>query len=151
MIADPIKTVRVYLASDSDVYAATRRENLAQVYAGEILRDLVPVGQMPHACVVVQGSGGPQSRGYLPVSDQRVDVHCYGGSPEQAMGVFLAVQSAFNKLVDGRAVRAGGVGLLQTASLAGGVIQRREPDTKWPLAWSSWIVTVSHDVVESGV
>lgn len=94
---------------------------------------------MPRASVVVRwaGSWPGQSEGALQMP--AIDVVCYGATPKAARSVYLVVHAALRALKRKTYASA----LLHSARLTGGPVEGREPDTHWPMVWSSWTVLAS--------
>ena len=90
------------------------------------------VKQMPRAAIVVSGSGGgslgPGARSYAPWGVRRLDIFAYGRMPYEADQLYEAVYSVITQLR--QTVAAGTV--IKNASVSGGPIQTRDPDTDWP-------------------
>lgn len=93
---------------------------------------------MPRKAIVVQPSGGGVfevgSTDYVPHSDQRIDVFCYGETPYEAQKVRREV---FDVLKNVRRQVINGV-LVHWFQRSGGVLALRDPDTDWPVAFESW-------------
>ena len=94
---------------------------------------------MPRACVVVRWSGNWPGQSEGPLQMPSVDVVCYGATPKGARSVYLAVYEALRALKRQTYASA----LLHAARLSGGPFEGREPDTVWPMVWSSWTVLAS--------
>jgi len=132
-LPDVVDAVQAYLAADSAV---------AAVVATRIWPAETPESEstsMPRACVVVRLAGGWPSINDAPIEHCDVDLTCYGSTPKEARTVYQAAHDAMRNM--GREVAAGVK--LYSARRAGGPFQGREPDTAWPMVWSSWAVLAS--------
>ena len=102
----------------------------SRVYGGELPNG--EVQSMPRPAIVLRATGGgslgPGARSYSPWRVNRLDIFCYGGTPYEGAELHDAVYSAMTQLW--QTVAAGTV--LKNASVSGGPIQTRDPDTDWP-------------------
>lgn len=107
-----------------------------RVFGGEIPED--EVADMPEATVLIKRAGGLDviGQGYQDYGDIRVDVLCYEATPFLAEALYLAVFPAMKHL---RRTTYGDC-VLHWARHAGGAIPLRDPDTDWPILFSSWQV-----------
>jgi len=124
-----------FLLADSALYAlAEQRVFGAEVPASE-------AGKMPRQAVVARFAGGgasaPGASDWTEHCNFRVDFFCYGETPIKAEEVRRAVHTAIKNLA--RYVTGGDV-LLHSATLSGGPIFLRDPDTDWPLVFESWLL-----------
>lgn len=134
-VPDPTAALVAYLRADTALYALVG----ARVYGAELPAS--EASHMPRAAVVVRDAGGMGARSEAPVWTPRVDVWCYGATPLEAKAVHLAVHAALRVLH--RQVHAGA--LLHAASPGSGPHADRDPDTRWPLVWSSWTVIAGEE------
>lgn len=114
-----------------------------RVQGGELPESLTT--SMPQYVVVVRPSGGVQAFGtaYQEYGDSRLDVLCYGATPQQAHKLYRRVHPVLKHL---RRQAVNGC-LLHWARTAGGPFQLREQDTSWPFTFSSWQVLAAEVAV----
>lgn len=106
-----------------------------RVFGDELPR--AETDSMPRKCIVVQhaGGAGPSfTQGTLPLEAPVFNVFCYGETGFQARSVRLAVHGALRG-VERRTILDT---LIHWVKSAGGAIYGRDPDTDWPVHWSSW-------------
>ena len=106
-----------------------------------------PLGQeMPQACVVVRGTGGgslgPGARSRVPWNITRLDIQCFGSTPFEASQLHWAVYDVLTALE--RTV-ADDV-ILHDATVTGGPIDDRDPDTDWPYTLGVYDLSNSFDI-----
>lgn len=132
MIGNPVTAVTTFLLADTDVSTAVSD----RVYGGEL--PPYAVAGMPHGLVLVRPAGGglKGANDYGLQTDTRMDVFCYGGTPNEGFMVWRAVRHAMRQM---RRTLENDV-LLHWAKESGGPNTLREPDTEWPLTLSSWQV-----------
>ena len=132
-IANPLTAVRAHLLNDAGVLSLAG----VRVYAGELPK--TDASAMPRQAVVVTlaGGGGPASD--VPIMQIVIDVTCYGATGLQATSLYLAARSALRTLRRDLAADS----LLHSAVELSGPMELRDPDTDWPLTWSSWRVIAS--------
>ena len=132
-IANPLTAVRSHLLNDADLrtLASTR------VYAGELPKS--EADNMPRQSVVVTLAGGAGPASDVPIMQIVIDVTCYGATGLQATSLYLATRAALRTLRRDLAADS----LLHSAVELSGPMELRDPDTDWPLTWSSWRVVAS--------
>jgi hypothetical protein len=132
-IANPLTAVRAHLLNDADLrtLASTR------VYAGELPK--TEASNMPRQAVVVTLAGGAGPASDVPIMQIVIDVTCYGATGLQATSLYLATRAALRALRRDLAADS----LLHSAVELTGPRELRDPDTDWPLTWSSWRVIAS--------
>jgi hypothetical protein len=129
MPADPIAAAVAYLKADGSVGS--------RVFGGELPGR--EAKSMPRQAVVVKPAGGGLlGRNGQAYRDQRIDVDCYGETPLEAWGLHLLVEAALSRL--SRSVQAG-VLLASARSSTRGTLAR-DPDTDWPVAVSTYQLTL---------
>jgi hypothetical protein len=121
-------------------YLETELDSDVAVYGTEMPE--ADASEMPRKAVVVSFAGGMPERG--PVNRPRVDIVCYGATPLESQTVFLAAQSAMGSLDRG----AHGAALLYDAVQDGGPSSMRQPDTRWPVTWGSFLIQASKTSTE---
>ena len=119
-------------------HVSTRVNN--HIYGQELntIQDGV-LPKMPAGVVVVVPSGGISSNWYVPVSNQRFDVKCYGKDWIESEDISLAAYHAM-KYLDRETPRDT---LLFSAQRSGGPLALRDPDADWPYYWQSFEVLAS--------
>lgn len=137
-IADPLAALVAYLRADALVAALAG----ARVYGGELPGS--ETVDMPQAAVVLTPAGGYADRfAYMELGEPRIDVRCYDSTPYLAHRLYRTVHGALKHMT--RNVQ--GSTMLHCATLESSVEGLRDPDTEWPLAFSSWIVLASERTV----
>lgn len=121
---DRIAALTALLKADPTISAKIQ----TRAFAHE-LPDVV-INRMPLYAIVLRPAGGGSTLGggYQQFSDQRIDIHHYGGTPEAAYGLYADVES-FLKQMPRTVV---GDTLIHWARAAGGPNQMREPGKAWP-------------------
>lgn len=100
----------------------------------------------PRAAIVLRPTGGPGTE-WLRTVDQRIDIACYGATPAAAYSLALLVYDALAWLPK-QTIGSGSTGgkvyrvvpELSPTSLI-------DPDTDWPYAVASYLVTSSRESV----
>ena len=133
-VSNPQAALLEFLLDDDDV---------VDLVANRVYPEL-PEAQaqfMPRPAVVVTQSGGgtigPGARSYAQWDVTRMDVRCYGGNPGEASDVHRTVHRSIKQMERTQLDR----GVLMNASISGGPVSGRDPDTKWPFVWISWEVS----------
>ena len=128
---DPLSAAVDVLLFDTAVAALCRD----RVYGGELPKG--EAGQLSKVvidgpAISVRDSGGGSigqgARGYAPWATVRFDITSYGKTPAEARQVYWAVYHAMT-LLERRVLRQC---ILHSASVTGGPIGGRDPDTGWP-------------------
>jgi len=125
--ADPSEGIALYLKHD---------ETVAFVTGGRVFRPELPkieVKYMPRSCAIVRPAGGGNlvgSRDFLPVTDSRLDVVCYGSSRLEAESVARECARALKTLT----LSKWGHAKLYWARIAGNPNSVIDPETNWPFA-----------------
>jgi hypothetical protein len=130
-------------------------EAVTDLVTDRIFLDELPdaqVSQMPRATLVLSYSGGPNSfeNSYQELADDRVDVRCWGKTPQNARDLFAAVYGA---LFDLRRTTVGDT-VIHWAKKSSGPITLRwvdvifpgqvpDPSLHWPAIHASWQVLFS--------
>jgi hypothetical protein len=138
MIADPFDALADYLRHDAGVTALAGQ----RVWPRELPAD--EAANMPRAAIVLVPQGGLWGHDTVSLQAPRCDVTCYAETPKAAYALYGAAFEALRALA--RKTHAGA--LLNSAVQGGGPIQGRDPDTRWPFVWSSWIISASTILVE---
>jgi hypothetical protein len=137
-VTDPLAALVTYLRADASVAALAS----ARVYGGELPGS--ETIDMPETAVVLSYAGGYADRfAYVELGEPRIDVRCYGDTPYLAHALHRAVHGCLKQM---RRNVQGGT-MLHCATLESSVQGLRDPDTEWPMAFSSWIVLASERVV----
>ncbi|HSV29705.1 MAG TPA: DUF3168 domain-containing protein [Candidatus Omnitrophota bacterium] len=134
-IPDVVLAAVTYLQADAGVAALAG----ARVFGAEV--PALEAKSMPRQALVVRYAGGMGPRDDVPIQAPRLDVWAYGATPGEASALYLAAHGALRALA--RAVHAGA--LLHSAIQGGGPISGRDPDTRWPFVWGSWVITAGED------
>lgn len=141
MIPDVIAAIVAFLLSKPSVTAVVGD----RVYGAEAPRDLPGDGSgMPVRCVVVQASPGGYAgyrRSYIKAGHSRIDLRCYGPDPRGAMEVYRAIHPVLKQA--GRFVQDGT--LINSINQEIGASALREPDTLWPLVFTSYDVFAAEE------
>jgi len=144
----------------TDAKAATivvlkANDNLFGLVSGRIYYDAesfqVDVEDMPHKAISIYRSGGPEDSGYSETTYERLDLKCWGDTPREAMRVHSEVQNFLKAFTPRNVSTPDGVMRLFNFVRSGGPNELRDPDTDWPLVWSSWLVKSSTHLVSSPV
>lgn len=112
----------------------------------------VEATSMPRKCVLINSAGaavfGMAARSEIPLDSRTKDVRCYGETPYEASRVYNAVNLALKRLRRRLVTPPGGLGavLLYSATKIGGPAALREPETEWPVLFSSYNVLVADAV-----
>lgn len=123
-----------------NVITATMRALEAQLTNVVIYGSELPesdANAMPMRAIVVAPAGG--SGPYGPVHRQRVDLVCYGRTPLESQELFGAAQAVL--LGVDRA--AHGAALLYDFVHEAGPLSAREPATRWPFTWGTFLAQAS--------
>lgn len=126
------------------------RDSVADILVDRLFAPELPEGEdesMPRRCAVLSQSGGPGSRGYLPLDAQRVDVRAYGETAWQAARVARVVHLELKALrrvtvsidqPEGDPVRV----LIHSIEPVGGFIDLDDAATRWPLVFRPYQVLI---------
>ena len=137
-IPDYINALCDVLKADAAVTALVG----TRVYGGELPNaDNV---SMPRACITLTPAGGIADRfGFVDLTEPRIDVRCFGATPNQSHAVYRAVHGVLKNMR--RNVQ--GDTMLHSARIEASSQTLRDPDTEWPMTLSSWQVLASEKVV----
>lgn len=140
-----VGALRAFLVADATVNTLSG----GRVFANE-LPD-AEAAAMPRKCVILTsaglGSRGLSARSNLAVSSRTKLVRCYGETPYESRRMFDAVNQALKALTRRLATPAGlSPVLVYSAVATGGVTTTREPESEWPVSFSSYDVLTA-DVV----
>ena len=131
-MTDYLSALRGYLMAQAGVTNLFLDDSgavkIPEIYVLGIPSDEAWVKAMPFKCVVLVPVGGSPNPGLGFTSRANVEAVCYGESDFEAYRLERAVSEALKTL--SREV-IGGV-LLHNATLSGGPIQARDPETLWP-------------------
>ncbi|MGH3029273.1 MAG: hypothetical protein ACRDNE_00625 [Gaiellaceae bacterium] len=134
MAADPLAAVIRFLKADTAVQARTS----GRVFGGELPK--TEITSMPRVAVLLRPAGGGLiGRAYQGYGDKRVDIDCYGSTPNEGWLLHLDVAAALKDLR--HEVHADV--LLHWARASSDGMTARDPKTDWPLTYSSWQVLIS--------
>jgi len=146
MQPDIVAAVVTFLLSQREVTALVG----SHVYGAELPRDLPASGAgMPVQSIVIQaapGAFGALRRSYVRAGHQRIDVRCYGDTPETAMQVYRAVHPVLKQA--GQFVQ--GSTLIYSINQEIGAFTTREPDSRWPVTICSYDVFAAEEVMAAG-
>ena len=129
MSVDFLDALTAYLAHDAGVAALAG----ARVFPAEL--PAAEAASMPRGTIVLIPTGGLYAANNVPLQAPRVDVTCYGATPQQARLLSYAAQAALVSLARDAYAQC----LLHSAVQGGGPLAGRTPEG-WPYLWSSWIV-----------
>ena len=131
-MTDILSALRGYLMGRADVtnlfVDASGAVKIPEIYVLGIPSDEAWVKAMPIKCVVLVPAPGAANPGIGFTTRANVEAVCYGESDFEAYRLERAVSESLKTL--NREV-VGGV-LLHNATLVGGPIQARDPETLWP-------------------
>lgn len=132
MIPDAVAALVAFLKQDVELQGLLG----TRVYGGELPASVT--GSMPTEAVVVSPAGGLGVIGsaYQEYGDVRLDVNCYGSTPNKAHEIWRCVHPLLKQM---QRTSVSGT-LLHWAKPAGGPLSLRDPDTDWPYNFSSWQV-----------
>lgn len=112
----------------------------AGIADGRVWRPVMPQAEaqfMPRRNVIVRRTGGGlRTQGFMPSTDQRVDVRCYGMSPADTIEVERQVTVLLHRLRDVETP----YGRIMWCRLSGGAVDQVEGTTSWPFSLTSWQV-----------
>src|SRR5690606_24340727 len=115
---------------------------IAAVAGDRVFFPELPGGQSdpPAPAIVLSDAGGLNAIGgaYQDYGDARVDVRCYARTPNEARALHRRVHSALKHLRRYSAPTA--KCFVHWARTAGGALDLRDPDTRWPFVLSTWQV-----------
>ena len=137
IIQDPIAAVMQYLKDDSGIAALVS----ARVFGLELPKD--EASSMPRKAIVCKVAGGASPASYLKLNDFRIDFFCYGETPFEAMKILRTLHDVMKQLE--RSVKLST--LMHDAIQSGGPTAFRDPDTDWPIALETWMVSVAEVAV----
>jgi len=132
-IVDSIDALVTWLRLDGDLAALVN----GRVYGGPVPQ--FENANMPRPLVTVNPAGGGFLGRSQDYGDRRVDVDCYGQTRPESWAVYLAAAGALKHL---QRVVSDGV-LLHWANEAARGTSGVEPDTDWPVTYSSWQLLAS--------
>lgn len=135
-VPDPLTLVRTYLLTVSAVTTLTS----TRIY-GETI-PAADATSMPRACVVLSSAGGPATD-WLRTLESRLDVRCYGATPLAARTLAWTVYDALAWLTK----RTISTGKLYKAEPELAPLSLVDPDTDWPYAVMSLLVTTSRETI----
>ena len=133
---DYMAAFQSYLQNTSEISSVVG----TRIFVSEIPKS--EIVNMPRACAVLGFGGGgllTSGQSFVPVSDRRIDVRCYGRTPFEAWQVQAPIHNALKFMPR---TTIGGAALLW-ASLDTAEQQLRDPDMEWPFIFSSWQVLVA--------
>lgn len=137
IIQDPYAAVVQYLKDRAAIAALVS----ARVYGIELPKK--EAVNQPRKVIVCRAAGGASAASYVKLNDFRMDFWCYGETPFQAMKVLRTCHDVMKQLERSVTLST----LLHNAVQSGGPVTFRDPDTKWPVALETWMVTVSEEVI----
>ena len=117
------------------------------VYGATLPRTLIESGTMPTYAIVVRHAGGGRlGKGGQLLRDRRLDIDTYGATPQLADDLYEALSDRLRLLGfagSPRFLDAGSHTLLHWAIPENDGINVVDPNTTWPLTFSSWQVLAS--------
>jgi len=139
-VPDPLTLVRTYLLTVASVTALTS----TRIYGESV--PTTEAANMPRGLIVLAATGGPATE-WLRTIDSRIDLRCYGATPLAARTLAWTVYDALGWLTK-RTIGSGPTaGKLYKAEPELSPISLIDPDTDWPFAVMSFLVTTSRETV----
>lgn len=112
----------------------------AGLASGRVWRPVLGAGEaslMPRDNIIVRRTGGGNlSQGFLPATDQRLDIRCYASSHADAITLERSVTLLLHQLRDVDTP----YGRVLWCRLSGGAVDQVEADTSWPYCMTVWQV-----------
>lgn len=139
MIPDPLATLRTIIGLDAGITATTG----GRIYVGEFPE--TEAALQPRTAVLVQPSGGLPELGEAKLSWPRVDVRCYGRTPNEAWRLSLDMHELM-KGIHRRVAAASSSGtraLIHRAIPTGGPTLLRDADGDWPMVLRTYELMVA--------
>jgi hypothetical protein len=136
MIPDPLAALKTILGLDATIAGmVTTAPAGPRIFVGELPASESP--NMPRTAVLIQPSGGLPERGFLQISHPRIDVRCYGETPNAAWRLSAAVHETLKNLQrrNAAASSSGIKALIHNVDPIGGAVQMREPTGDWPFTF----------------
>ncbi len=137
IIQDPISAVIQYLKDDAGIAALV----ITRIFGSELPK--AQASSMPRKAIVCKNAGGASQASYLKLNDFRIDFFCYGEEPYEAMKVLRTLHDVMKQLE--RSVKKNT--LIHDAIQSGGPTAFRDPDTGWPVAVETWMVSISEEII----
>lgn len=134
VIPDPMVMLRAYLLTQTAITNTTS----TRIYNEELPAADVP--SMPRAAIVLNAAGGPGSE-WIRTIDSRIDVRAYGATPLAARTLAWAVYDVLAWATP----REMGTGRTYRVEPEIAPLSFRDPDTNWPSAVISLLVTTSRE------
>lgn len=135
-MTDPLSALIQYLKADTGIITLAGTPSPTRVFGLELPQN--QSASMPRKAVVLKFSGGPGKQPHADLSEQRIDIWCYGETAFEAMKLQLAVSQA----VDTLRRKAEGTTFLHGAIQSGGLLGPIEdPDTNWVFCLQSWLLS----------
>lgn len=133
-IPDPLIMLRTYLLTVSAIATAV---------ANRIYNEELPAAEaslMPRPAIVLSAAGGPGSD-WLRTLETRVDVRCYGAKPIDARALAFLLYDTL-AWASPRDMGSGRAYKVEPETMP---LSLRDPDTDWPFATTSYLVTTSRE------
>ena len=137
MSADVIKALVDLMLADVPVAALVG----TRVYGGEIPR--TEASTTPRKLMILRYAGGAPNNDYVELTEPRVDMICYGETPQAADQVRRAGHDVMKTLTR----KAQSSVLLHRANHSGGPIPFRDPDTEAPASMNSYDVLAAEQAI----
>lgn len=148
MIPDPLGALRTILGLDANITAlVTTAPAAARIFVGELPE--VEAQAQPRSAVLVQPAGGLPEPGTAQLAQPRIDVRCYGRTPNEAWRLSLQVHESL-KAIQRRiatATSSGDKALIHSATPSGGPTLLRDNDGQWPMVLRTYTLFVSEVAV----
>lgn len=133
-VPDPLIMLRTYLLSVATITAITG----TRIYNEEL--PAAETAAMPRPAIVLSAAGGPGSE-WIRTLETRVDVRCYGAKPIDARALAFLIYDALAWATP----RDMGTGRTYKVEPETMPLSLRDPDTDWPFATTSYLVTTSRE------
>lgn len=134
---DPITAIVQFLKNDAGIssLAGTR------VYGIELPK--AEAVTQARKVIVCSAAGGGSAADYVKVNNFRIDFFCYGETPYEALNLLLTLHSVVKQMERKVVLNT----MLYSAIQSGGPTTFRDPDTGWPVAIETWMVSVCETAI----
>ncbi|MCZ7538240.1 MAG: hypothetical protein M5T61_21420 [Acidimicrobiia bacterium] len=133
-LVDPIDALVSWLRLDSDLVALVG----GRVYGGQVPQ--FENASMPRPLVTVNPAGGGFLGRSQDYGDRRIDVDCYGQTRPESWAVYLASRGRASSISNASSPTGCSWHWANEASRGTSGV---EPDTDWPVTYSSWQLLAS--------
>ncbi|MGK2898619.1 MAG: hypothetical protein ACSLE9_08010 [Burkholderiaceae bacterium] len=140
---DPIAALVAYLRTRAELTALTG----TRIFGGTTMpaAAIATWGQTANEAILITAAGsgfistGGGAYSLTPISNQRIDIRCYGETDALAAALTLQLTPILKRLTR----RKQGSCLLHWCNPENAAIALREPDTSWPFVLTSWTLQAS--------